>query len=216
MLPPPAPKGQTGRAMPALRRITCDRIVCPYPRCVTDPLTERSPRRSVGGITVWRIADDLRRLLVQVPMSIIAIGAAWCWVTRTGVRRAIGITVFAVAVVAFLSVAVVEVRGDRAARSLIAAAAAGHPKRFEGYASWVADVRGRRPGPGGGGSRRRVRHARRFARLHDAAAGASDPSAQARDRRIAGPGDGSGLARPCSASAAWRRSAVRPVEVRNT
>jgi hypothetical protein len=53
---------------------------------------------AVGGITVWRIADDLRRL-VQVPLSIVAIGA-WYWVTRTGVRRSIGITVFAAAVVA--------------------------------------------------------------------------------------------------------------------
>ncbi len=32
----------------------------------------------------------------------------------------------------------VEIRDDRAARSLIAAAAAGHPERFEGFASWVA------------------------------------------------------------------------------
>jgi diacylglycerol kinase family enzyme len=63
---------------------------------------------AVVGITVWRIADDLRRLLVQVPLSIVEIGAVWYWVTRTGVRRSIGITVFAAAVVAFLSVAVVE------------------------------------------------------------------------------------------------------------
>lgn len=63
---------------------------------------------AVLGITVWRIADDLRRLLVQVPLSIVAIGAAWYWVTRTGVRRSIGIAVFAAAGVAFLSVAVVE------------------------------------------------------------------------------------------------------------
>ena len=63
---------------------------------------------AVLGITVWRIADDLRRLLVQVPLSIVAIGAAWYWVTRTGVRRSIGIAVFAAAVVAFLSVAIVE------------------------------------------------------------------------------------------------------------
>jgi diacylglycerol kinase family enzyme len=63
---------------------------------------------AVIGITVWRIADDLRRLLVQVPLSIVAVGAAWYWLTRTGVRRSIGITVFAAAVVAFLFVAVVE------------------------------------------------------------------------------------------------------------
>jgi hypothetical protein len=63
---------------------------------------------AVVGITVWRIADDLRRLLVQVPLSIVAIGAAWYWVTRTGVRRSIGIAVFAAAVVAFFSLAVVE------------------------------------------------------------------------------------------------------------
>ena len=63
---------------------------------------------AVLGITVWRIADDLRHLLVQVPLSIVAIGAAWYWVTRTGVRRSIGIAVFAAAVVAFLSVAIVE------------------------------------------------------------------------------------------------------------
>ena len=63
---------------------------------------------AVIGITVWRIADDLRRLLVQVPLAIVAIGAAWYWVTRTGVRRSIGIAVFAAAVAAFLSVAVVE------------------------------------------------------------------------------------------------------------
>jgi diacylglycerol kinase family enzyme len=37
-----------------------------------------------------------------------------------------------------LGVISVEVRDDRAARSLIAAAAAGHPERFEGYGSWVA------------------------------------------------------------------------------
>jgi diacylglycerol kinase family enzyme len=37
-----------------------------------------------------------------------------------------------------LGVISVEVTGDRAARSLIAAAAAGHPERSEGYASWVA------------------------------------------------------------------------------
>jgi diacylglycerol kinase family enzyme len=63
---------------------------------------------AVLGITVWRLADDLRRLLVQVPLAIVTIGAAWYWVTRTGVRRSIGIAVFAAAVVAFLSVAVVE------------------------------------------------------------------------------------------------------------
>ena len=63
---------------------------------------------AVVGITVWRTADDLRRLLMQVPLSIVAIGAAWYWVTRTGVRRSIGIAVFAAAVVAFLAVAVVE------------------------------------------------------------------------------------------------------------
>ncbi len=63
---------------------------------------------AVVGITVWRIADDVRRLLVQVPVSIVAIGAAWYWVTRTGARRSIGIAVFAAAVVAFFSVAVVE------------------------------------------------------------------------------------------------------------
>jgi diacylglycerol kinase family enzyme len=37
-----------------------------------------------------------------------------------------------------LGVISVEIRGDRAARSLIAEAAAGHPERFEDYASWVA------------------------------------------------------------------------------
>ena len=63
---------------------------------------------AVMGITVWRTADDLRRLLVQVPLTIVAIGAAWYWVTRTGVGRSIGIAVFAAAVVAFLAVAVVE------------------------------------------------------------------------------------------------------------
>ena len=63
---------------------------------------------AVVGITVWRIADDVRRLLVQVPVAIVAIGAAWYWVTRTGARRSIGIAVFAAAVVAFFSVAVVE------------------------------------------------------------------------------------------------------------
>ena len=41
-----------------------------------------------------------------------------------------------------LGVISVEVRGDRAARSLIAEAAAGHPERFEGYASWVAPTFG--------------------------------------------------------------------------
>jgi hypothetical protein len=45
----------------------------------------------------------LRRLLVQV--EIVAIGAAWYWVTD-GVRRSIGIAVFAAAVV-------VPVRRDR-------------------------------------------------------------------------------------------------------
>jgi hypothetical protein len=30
----------------------------------------------VVAITVWRIADDVRRLLMQVPLSIVAIGAA--------------------------------------------------------------------------------------------------------------------------------------------
>jgi diacylglycerol kinase family enzyme len=59
-------------------------------------------------ITAWRIVDDLRRLLVQVPLLIVAIGAVWYWVTRTGMRRAIGIAVFAAAGVAFLSVAFVE------------------------------------------------------------------------------------------------------------
>jgi diacylglycerol kinase family enzyme len=63
---------------------------------------------AVLAITAWRIADDLRRLLVQLPLVIIAIGAAWYWVTRSGVRRSIGIAVFAAAVVAFLSVAIVE------------------------------------------------------------------------------------------------------------
>ncbi len=63
---------------------------------------------AVAGITVWRIADDLRRLLVQVPLSFVAIGAAWYWMTRTGVRRSIGIAVFVAALVSFLSVAVVE------------------------------------------------------------------------------------------------------------
>ncbi|MGZ5319258.1 MAG: hypothetical protein ACXWFT_12640 [Actinomycetota bacterium] len=52
---------------------------------------------AVVGITVWRIADD--RLLVQVPLSIVAIGAAWYWMTRTGVRRSIAIA---------LSVTIVE------------------------------------------------------------------------------------------------------------
>jgi diacylglycerol kinase family enzyme len=63
---------------------------------------------AVVGITVWRIADDLKRLLVQVPLSIVAMGAAWYWMTRTGVRRSFGIAVFVAAVLAFLSVAVVE------------------------------------------------------------------------------------------------------------
>lgn len=63
---------------------------------------------AVVGITVWRAADDLRRLLAQVPLSIVAIGAAWYWMTRTGARRSIGIAVFAAAVVAFLSVAIIE------------------------------------------------------------------------------------------------------------
>jgi diacylglycerol kinase family enzyme len=62
----------------------------------------------VVAISVWRVADDLRRLLVQAPLAIVAIGAVWYWVTRTGVRRSIGIAVFAAAVVAFLSVAIVE------------------------------------------------------------------------------------------------------------
>jgi diacylglycerol kinase family enzyme len=47
-----------------------------------------------------------------------------------------------------LGVTSVEIRGDEAARSLIAAAASGHPERFEGYASWVAptfEVRARTP-----------------------------------------------------------------------
>ena len=63
---------------------------------------------AVIAITAWRIVDDLRRLLVQVPLLAVAVGAAWYWLTRSGARRAIGITVFAAAVVAFLSVAFVE------------------------------------------------------------------------------------------------------------
>jgi diacylglycerol kinase family enzyme len=63
---------------------------------------------AVLAITAWRIADDLRRLLVQVPALVVAVGAAWYWVTRTGARRSAGIVVFAAAVVAFLSGAIVE------------------------------------------------------------------------------------------------------------
>ena len=63
---------------------------------------------AVVAITAWRITDDVRRLLVQVPVSIVAIGAAWYWATRTGVRRSLGGAVFVAAVVAFLSFAFVE------------------------------------------------------------------------------------------------------------
>jgi diacylglycerol kinase family enzyme len=63
---------------------------------------------AVIAITAWRIVDDLRRLLVQVPLLAVAVGAAWYWLTRSGARRVIGIAVFAAAVIAFLSVAFVE------------------------------------------------------------------------------------------------------------
>lgn len=59
-------------------------------------------------ISAWRIADDLRRMLVQVPSVAVALGAAWYCVTRTGTRRAIGIAVFVAAVIGFLVVALVE------------------------------------------------------------------------------------------------------------
>jgi diacylglycerol kinase family enzyme len=85
-----------------------DRAFAPSPRRRAAAAAAIALVVGVVAITVWRIADDLRRLLVQVPLSIVAIGAAWYWVTRTGVRRSIGIAVFAAAVVAFLSVAVVE------------------------------------------------------------------------------------------------------------
>jgi diacylglycerol kinase family enzyme len=63
---------------------------------------------AVVAISTWRIVDDLRRLLVQVPLLIVAVGAAWYWVTRAGVRRAIGIAVFVMAIVGFLSVTFID------------------------------------------------------------------------------------------------------------
>jgi diacylglycerol kinase family enzyme len=59
-------------------------------------------------ITGWRVLGDLRRLAVQAPLMAVAVGAVWYFVTRTGVRRAIGLVVFAAALVAFLSVAFIE------------------------------------------------------------------------------------------------------------
>jgi diacylglycerol kinase family enzyme len=62
----------------------------------------------VVAITAWRVLDDLRRLVVQVPLLAVAVSAVWYWATRTGVRRAIGLVVFALALVAFLAVAFIE------------------------------------------------------------------------------------------------------------
>jgi diacylglycerol kinase family enzyme len=62
----------------------------------------------VVAITGWRVVDDLRRLAMQLPFTVVAVLAVWYWVTRTGVRRAIGLVVFTAALVGFLSVALIE------------------------------------------------------------------------------------------------------------
>ncbi len=62
----------------------------------------------VVAITAWRIVDDLRRLVLQAPLLIVAVGAAWYGVTRTGDRRRVGIAVSVGAIVGFLAFAFVE------------------------------------------------------------------------------------------------------------
>jgi hypothetical protein len=62
----------------------------------------------VLAISVVSIVDDLRRTIVQVPLLLAAVFAAWYAVTRVGSRRLIGVLVGLAATVGIIAVAFVE------------------------------------------------------------------------------------------------------------
>jgi len=62
----------------------------------------------VVAATIASTLADVRRLAVLIPLVVVALGAAWYAITRTGARRQLGLAALAATAVGFVAVALIE------------------------------------------------------------------------------------------------------------
>ncbi|HEY4397018.1 MAG TPA: hypothetical protein VGO28_05050, partial [Acidimicrobiia bacterium] len=58
--------------------------------------------------SVLSVIDDVRRLVLSVPLLLVVVFAAWYALTRTGARRVIGIAVCIAAIVGIVGLVIVD------------------------------------------------------------------------------------------------------------